>query len=469
MKKIFVLTWLALLLAACSAKQESPMFWTWMEDREGLDLDSLFIQMDEAGIDGLMLYLPDVEGYQKAAGLAKQHGVTLYAWVWTLNPRGDRQHLLKEHPEWFDVNRNGESLADTKAYVNSYKFLNPALPEVRDYVMDNVKRVCSISGISGICLDYCRIVDGVLPISLSYNYGITQDGEVFPQWDYGYHPAALERFRSEYGYDPRTVPDPTRDTTWCRFRQQLVTEVANLAAETAHSYGKKVAASPFSTDRLASFMVAQHFGDWNLDLVFPMEYSDFYSMEPSFVLDATVQNNRDKNPATELYCGLGAELGGSFENLMENMDAAFAGGAQGISLYTIAGLDTHSKRAAFRAYADSLRAVRRANGGRMPAPAAHTISLNPLDHPRLVALVERNIQRTIAGVPVHEKSVNGMHPDDPSVTYPALDLGPWEQVSRNDRIAVYKVTDRASGRSFKLLFPIYGELISGWDVRPWEE
>lgn len=473
MKRFLTLAAIALALISCGKQQKAqdyPMFWTWMENRAGLDLDSLFVHLDEAGIDGLMLYLPDDEGYRKAAQLAKEHGITLYAWIWTLNPRGDRQRLLEEHPEWFDVNRDGYSLKDYKAYVNSYKFLSAALPEVREYVKENVKHVCQMDGIAGICLDYCRIVDCVLPISLSYNYNITQDTEVYSQWDFGYHPAALAQFKAEYGYDPRSLTDPSRDEKWCRFRERLITEVANLAAETAHSYGKAVAASPFSTVKLASFMVAQNFADWDLDLVFPMVYSDFYSMEPGFVLDAVRQNNRDRNPKTDLYCGLGAELGqgetdGDLESLLENMDMAFAGGAQGISLYTVAGLNTPEKRQAFKAYADSLRAIRKAAGGRMPAVEAGEISLDPFTHPRLIQVVERNMQRMAAGEPIHVKSVNGMVPDDPAKVYPALELGDWVLTEQTDRLLVYRVKDHASGITFKVLFPIYGGLISGWDVR----
>ncbi|MBO4264220.1 MAG: hypothetical protein J5871_06045 [Bacteroidales bacterium] len=475
MKKIFLFFSLAFVLLSCqkngTATAEYPMFWTWMEDREGLDLDTLFVQMDEAGIDGLMLYVPDMERYQKAAALAKEHGVTLYAWIWTLNPRGDRKRLLEEHPEWFDVNREGKSLSETKAYVNSYKFLSAALPEVRDYVVENVRRVCEVDGIDGICLDYCRIVDCVLPISLSYNYNLRQDTEVFPEYDYGYHPAAVEAFMAEYGYDPRSVEDPTRDEKWCAFRERLISEVANLAAETAHSYGKKVCASPFATVKLASFMVAQNFAQWNLDLVFPMVYSDFYSMEPGFTYDATVQNKRDKNPKTTLFCGLGAELGGDFDSLVENMDAAFRGGAQGISLYTIAGLNTPDIRSQFKAYADSLRQIRKANKGTMPAlepvpyAPAGDISLDPLSHPRLMQVVERNIQRLIAGEPIHEKGMNGMVPDDPTRLYPELVLGEYELQRSTDRLLVYEVEEKASGKRLSVLFPIYGGLISGWDVR----
>ena len=167
---------------------------------------------------------------------------------------------------------------------------------------------------------------------------------------------------------------------------------------------------------------------------------------------------------------MGAELGqgetdGDLESLIENMDMAFAGGAQGISLYTVAGLNTLEKRQAFKAYADSLRAIRAANGGRMPAVEPGEISLSPFDHPRLMQVVERNMQRLVAGQPIHRKSVNGMEPDDPSVTYPALELGDWKLIEQTDRLLVYRVKDQASGITFKVLFPTYGGLISGWDVR----
>ncbi|MBQ6437168.1 MAG: hypothetical protein IJK20_01785 [Bacteroidales bacterium] len=473
MKKFLLLATLALALFSCSNQPkatEYPMFWTWMENRAGLDLDSLFAHLDEAGIDGLMLYLPDTEGYEKAVTLAREHGITLYAWIWTLNPRGDRQRLLEEHPEWFDCNRDGYSLKDYKAYVNSYKFLSAALPEVREYVRENVRRMCEMDGISGICLDYCRIVDCVLPISLSYNYKITQDTEVYPQWDFGYHPAALERFMKEYGYDPRTLADPSRDENWCRFRENLISEIANLAAETAHSYGKAVAASPFGTVKLASFMVAQNFHDWDLDLVFPMVYSDFYTMESGYVYDAVRQNDRDRNPKTQLYCGLGAELGqgetdGDLPRLMADMDAAFAGGAQGISLYTVAGLNTPEKRRAFKAYADSMRVVRKANGGVIPPAKDQDFSLEPFDHPELMQVIQRNMQRLVAGEAIHQKSINGMTPDDRTKVYPPLDLGEWELAFQNDRLTVYEVPDMASRTDFQVLIITYGGLISGWDVR----
>ena len=454
--------------SSCSPKAEPvyPMFWTWLEDLPGVDMEASFKAMHEAGIDGVMLHAVSPEDYKRDIAIAQKYGITVYAWIWTLNPpRQDRPRMLEEVPHWFDVNREGKSLSEYKAYVNSYKFMCPNLPEVRQNLVDRVTELCQIDGIEGICLDYCRLVDVVLPVALSYNYGITQDGEVFPQWDFGYHPAMLEEFQAKYGYDPREQEDPSKDKVWCQFRCDKVTECANLMAETAHKYGRVVTASPFATTKVATFMVAQDFGKWDLDIVFPMIYCDFYTQETYFAYEGTVQNNMDKNPKTVLGVGLDTELGGSPWKIFEKMDQAFKGGAQAVSLYTIAGLDTPELRAEFKEYSDSLRAVRAANGGKVPYEKVETIDLNPLNHPTHMAVVERHMQRLAAGEQIHERSINGMVADDPSKVYPALDLTEYELTVDNGRIKKYRVTDKASGCVFDVYFTVYGEVISGSDVR----
>ena len=75
------------------------------------------------------------------------------------------------------------------------------------------------------------------------------------------------------------------------------------------------------------------------------------------------------------------------------------------------------------------------------------------------------MQRLAAGEPIHERSINGMVPDDPTKVYPALDLTEYELYVDNGRIKKYRVTDKASGCVFDVVFTVYGELISGSDVR----
>ena len=454
------------LLMDCIEEPAPPMFWTWMEEEEGRDMERAFAHMEEAGLDAVMLHAPSAEAFKRYIEMAHRHGIAVYAWVWTLNPPYEvRDSLLAAHPDWFDVNRKGESLATHKAYVRSYKFLNPAVPEVQEYLARHIREICAIDGIEGVCLDYCRLVDGVLPMSLAYIYGLTQDGEIFPEYDFGYHPVMLKRFKDRFGYDPRTREDPSRDSVWCRFRCDMITEVANQMAHEAHACGKKVMASPFATEKVAEFMVYQRFHDWDLDYVFPMVYTDFYTHYPQFAYDATVMNQRDKNPRTTLFCGLDTELGGPAEAIFEKMNNAFRAGAQGVSLYTSEGLGTAQLRRRFKAYADSMRVVRAANGGYVPFTPAAAAPLDPFTHTGLMPAVERSIQRLVAGEAIHEKSVNGRAADDLSKSYPALDLGPYEKMGGTERLDRFRVTDRASGKSFEVLFLHQGDVIWGWDVR----
>ena len=156
------------------------------------------------------------------------------------------------------------------------------------------------------------------------------------------------------------------------------------------------------------------------------------------------------------------------------MDAAFSAGAQGISLYTVAGLNTKEKRNSFKAYADNIRELKRKNKGVIPAMSRPdyvslgNVNLDPMTHPRLMQIVERNLQRIIAGENIHDKqhyAMNGIVPDDPSKVYPALNITEYNLIKADDRILIYRVKDIESGRKFDVLFPIYGGLICGWDIR----
>ena len=42
-----------------------------------------------------------------------------------------------------------------------YKFLCPALPEVREFIKEKIKTYCEVEGLNGIAIDYHRFVDAV--------------------------------------------------------------------------------------------------------------------------------------------------------------------------------------------------------------------------------------------------------------------------------------------------------------------
>ncbi|MDD6892585.1 MAG: family 10 glycosylhydrolase [Bacteroidales bacterium] len=457
MRKLpFVASIMALLVAvglvscqpAKQPKEEYPMFWTWLDYRAGMNFDSICQVMNDMGIDGVMLNAPTPDDYRVAIPVAHRHGIEVYAWLWTMNLEHDRDRILKEHPEWLSVNRNGKSLADTTAYVGYYKFLCPTLPEVREYINEKIKAYCEVDGLNGIAIDYHRLVDVVLPTTLWPTYGIVQDRE-YAAWDYGYHPEMLRKFEEQYGYDPRKQEDPSLDEKWRQFRCDQVTEVANLIAETVHSYGKKMAASPFPTPKMASRMVRQDWSRWNLDIVFPMVYHNFYTEDVSFIADCTVENARDKQPMTTLYCGMMATDG---PEMFQQMGAAFGNGAQGIAIFTMNGLRQPEVKRQFKAYADSMRALRAEMGGTVPCRALPAAAdPDPFCHKGVMRLIERRMCQLIAGEGADSQAVQ-------------LKLGDYRPTDAYDATRSYEVADANSGALFKVTFYQYGDVLSGWNV-----
>ncbi|MDR0431586.1 MAG: family 10 glycosylhydrolase [Tannerellaceae bacterium] len=421
-----------------------PMFWTWLDYRPGMNFDSICTIMNETGIDGVMLNAPTPNHYREAIPIARKHGIEVYAWLWTMNLEHNRDSIVKAHPEWLSVNRNGESLAHHTAYVNYYKFMCPALPEVREFIKNSVKTYCEIEGLNGIAIDYHRLVDVVLPTTLWPKYGITQDKE-YPQWDYGYHPAMITKFQKLHGYDPRKQEDPSTDTTWLQFRCDQITEVANEIAEVVHAHGKKMAASPFPTPAMSRQMVRQDWNKWNLDIVFPMIYHNFYTKDISFISDCTIENTKTKNPNTTLYCGMMAT---DSPEMFEQMDAALNNGAEGISIFTIQQLKNPTTRATFKAYADSLR-TQRAKSPVKPASKTTKINTNPFQKPGIMKQINQQISQ---------------YTNTPDTS--KIKLSNYKLTNQYGATKRYKVTEQISQQTFDVTFYFYGGILSGWNVKP---
>lgn len=126
---------------------------------------------------------------------------------------------------------------------------------------------------------------------------------------------------------------------------------------------------------------------------FPMVYHTFYTEDVSFISDCTVENVRDKNDKTVLYCGMTATDG---PEMFECMDAALNSGAQGIAVFTVAGLRSSEVKNRFKTYTDSVRAVRAANGGIIEAVHPHVADTNPFTHKGIMASVEKRMRRIVA-------------------------------------------------------------------------
>lgn len=337
-KNLLLLAFVMLLFVSCNKapqKAELPKYWLWSGYNESQNWEERCAKMQKAGFKGLLLGASE-EGYKKVIPIAAKYGIDVHAWLWILNTSNA---VAEEHPEWMSVNRNGKSLAEEKAYVDYYKFMCPILPEVREYIRASMDKICKIEGLKGISLDYCRYVDVILPEALWVNYGIVQDKE-YAEWDYGYHPAMIEQFKKENGYSPLDKEDPSQDSVWRQFRERQITEVANMVAKVARDNGKMISASPFPSPSVAKQICRQDWGNWELDMAFPMIYYKFYIKQLDWVAERMKENVAIPRFKDAIYCGIYTEdfkVEGA-DKIEDQMRVAIENGAKGVAIYDYNGL-----------------------------------------------------------------------------------------------------------------------------------
>jgi uncharacterized lipoprotein YddW (UPF0748 family) len=271
---------------------------------------------------------------------AKHMGVEIHAWMWTMPCRVPE--IMKKHPDWYNVNAKGESTVDKPAYVDYYRFLDPANPEVREFVQKNVAEICDHPLLAGVHLDYVRHPDAILPKALWSKYNIVQD-KVYPPYDYGYTEYNRKAFKKKYGIDPMEIKDPTNHKEWMQYRWDAVTDLVNdYLVPAAHARGRLITAAVFPGPTLAKQMVRQDWGRWKLDAFLPMLYNQFYNEGPEWVKQQTAEGVATvKAP---IYSGLFVPNadGAGFTDLAQ---AALDGGAAGFSLFSLGGMNDEKWKA----------------------------------------------------------------------------------------------------------------------------
>ena len=319
--------------------------WVWMRPRPGRTADDWkreFAAMRAAGIHAIIpevwngrqaLYrsrrLPvRADWLETTLPLAAAEGLEVHAWMWTcpcLVPE-----VLKSHPDWYNVNGQGESAVDKPAYVDYYKFLDPAQPAVREFVRETVAELAAIEGLTGIHLDYVRHPDAILPSGLWSKYGIVQD-RVYPQYDYGYTDYSRRLFSERHGVDPMSLTDPESNGAWMQYRLDSVVDLVNDYLVPAARAGRKtITAAVFPGPSLARVMVRQDWGRFRLDGFLPMLYHRFYEAGPEWVRRYT----REAVTAVRapVYSGLYVPPLDAKE-LERTIEMAIEGGASGVSIF----------------------------------------------------------------------------------------------------------------------------------------
>ena len=314
------------------ATRQRPEVFLWIHggrERSAEQWADDFRRYAEAGIDALIIGAT-VEQTAALAPIAQQAGLKVYAWLWALNRPQDAEPM--KHADWFAVNACGHSCyrPQERPYVEYYQFLCPNHEGVRRHLLQQVRRLADIPGISGIQADYMRMPDVKLPRGLWEKYGLDMTTPA-PEFDYCYCTTCRRKFRELHGREPH--PAPAEDKEWEEFRLRSIAEVYNELAEEIRRHHLRAACAVFPTPQMAAEMVRQDWARFHADLVLPMVYHSFYNESAEWSARVTRRATTESGNRIPLAPGLHLPDAPP-QQLGEQLDALLRNGTHGIALFS---------------------------------------------------------------------------------------------------------------------------------------
>ncbi len=246
------------------------------------------------------------------------YGIELHAWmsVFRTGYEGSANTKLSvgmKKPEWRQISKNGVNYV-ANTYGNAF-FLNPALPEVREFLLETYRYILENYDLDGFQLDYIR-------------YPNKADGEEF-----GYDEYTLKLYKDQYGKDPKTFANGSADyTQWVQFRADFVTEFVRSVKELIDEIRPDVylgaAVAPGYANSLVN--MNQDSVRWMeeelIDIVFPMAYGS---------TDAVIRYLDETTAAAGknvcVYAGVSDQ---GYEILEDQILATRENGADGIAFFS---------------------------------------------------------------------------------------------------------------------------------------
>ena len=310
-------------------KKARKKHWIWINPNKKDDVAEIkkqYITYKESGIAGILFEADSEKHFREA----KKIGIEAHRWNWTMN-RGDK-NLLKNHPEWYAVSRDGRSCATHPPYVGYYRWLCPSKPEVLDFLMNEADQILSKDYIDGLHLDYIRFCDVVLPLNLWSKYNIDQRTEL-AEFDFCYCDTCRSKYKSQTGNDPLDLKYPDEVLSWRLFRYEAINLVVNQLATVARKHKKWITAAVFPTPEVARRNVRQDWTNWNLNAVFPMIYHGFYQEDVKWIGDAVKEGVHFLQGKFPIYAGLYLPDFKNMDELAQGMQFAMNNGAAGVSIF----------------------------------------------------------------------------------------------------------------------------------------
>ena len=311
----------------------------WGAPKKGTDAEQLktLKKWADAGITDL---LPGAgkDRLVELIELGKNYGIRIHAWHWMMNVGGSEE--CRKHPDWYSVNRLGQSCRDFHPYVGYYNFLSPFSEGAREYIKQGVREKAKIKGLASVHFDYIRYVDAILGNNLQKKYpykgGKLVQDRILPEFDFGYHPNARKEYKEIFGIDPMQMEDNVENPAWQQFRMNAISSLVDECVSICHEEGTAASAAVFPFPQLAREYVRQDWAHWNLDYFFPMIYKKDHEGNMGWVGFATKEGVREMKDGQHLFTGiLVGHYGDNMADFEKAIVLAHENGARGITFFRV--------------------------------------------------------------------------------------------------------------------------------------
>lgn len=303
---------------------------------------------DQAGIKNYYMCGTPEETARYIEAAKAYPGAKIHAWMFSMNAPGDS--VAYQHPEWFDVNRLGNNSLEYDPYVKHYKWLSPSSPGARQHVKEKAAALAALDGLASVHLDFIRYNDAILGRQLQRDKFHIEQDTYRAEYDFGYHPEAIEKFKAIFGYSPLELKQPWLSPEWLQFRLNEVSSLVNEIVAETHAAGKQVSAAVFPYPTRARMTVYQDWPAWDIDIVCPMNYNSFY-LEGIDWIGFSVENGVRETQGKNLYVSGLFVPDLSAEELYQAAKLSIEKGAKGVNFF--------NARSLLRG--DKLKAVERIN------------------------------------------------------------------------------------------------------------
>ncbi len=202
---------------------------------------------------------------QASVELGKAYNIEVHAWVWLFaagnqahnrlvgKPAGYPGPLISAHPDWAGFDNHGNLIIPGQTKT----FLDPANPEVRQYLFDLLGEIASRYDVDGIQFDYVR-----------YPFQDPGNNRLF-----GYGNAARQQFHALTGTDPITLSpknggDRRKDHLWQQWTNFRTQQISSFVSEASQRLRRQkpnltISAAVFADDtRKRQQTLQQDWEDW---------------------------------------------------------------------------------------------------------------------------------------------------------------------------------------------------------------